>query len=277
MESLRREALQERVEPGDLILLPFGHAHAAAIRGQPALSAGAGAIESGIGYYETLQPWRIWESYAARHASMGREGRHGVSMESTRLEFTVPNYYNVDEWPAELGDRSDAPVVYMGRLTEGKGIATVLEVAARRPDVRFQLIGQGDVSAWTVPENVEVLGSMGPERAALLGQARAIIAPSRYIEPFCGSVVEAQLCGTPAITTDFGAFAETVQHGITGFLCQTVNQFTAAVDRVLGLERDTIAKRARKLYAMARVGRLYDDAFEVVRQRLDDGGFPKGW
>jgi glycosyltransferase involved in cell wall biosynthesis len=243
----------------------------------PVLSAGAGAIESGIGYYETLLPWRIWESYAARHASMGREGRHGVSMESTRLEFTVPNYYDVTEWPATTGDRSEAPVVFMGRLTEGKGIATVLEVAARRPDVRFQIIGQGDAGAWAIPQNVEVLGSMGPERAALLGQARAIIAPSRYIEPFCGSVVEAQLCGTPAITSDFGAFAETVQHGITGFLCQTVNQFTAAVDRVLGLERDTIAKRARKLYAMERVGRLYDDAFEVVRQRLDDGGFPKGW
>jgi len=272
-----REALQERVEPGDLILLPFGHAHAAAIRGLPVLSAGAGAIESGIGYYETLLPWRIWESYAARHASMGREGRHGVSMESTRLEFTVPNYYHVDEWPAELGDRSDAPVVYMGRLTEGKGIATVLEVAARRPDVRFQLIGQGDISAWAVPANVEVLGSMGPERAALLSQARAIIAPSRYIEPFCGSVVEAQLCGTPAITSDFGAFAETVQHGITGFLCQTMSQFTAAVDNVLTLDRKGIAKRARKLYATTRVGRLYDNVFEVVRERLADGGFPRGW
>ena len=168
-------------------------------------------------------------------------------------------------------------MVFMGRLTEGKGIASVLEVAARRPDVRFQIIGQGDASAWTIPENVEILGSMGPERAALLGQARAIIAPSRYIEPFCGSVVEAQLCGTPAITSDFGAFAETVQHGITGFHCQTVNQFTAAVDRVLGLDRETIARRARKLYAMERVGRLYDDAFEVVRQRLADGVFPLGW
>ena len=208
---------------------------------------------------------------------MGREGRHGVSMESTRLEFTVPNYYDVDEWPATTGDRSEAPVVFMGRLTEGKGIATVLEVAARRPDVRFQIIGQGDAGAWTIPDNVEVLGSMGPERAALLGQARAIIAPSRYIEPFCGSVVEAQLCGTPAITSDFGAFAETVQHGITGFHCQTVNQFTTAVDRVLNLDRETIARRARKLYAMERVGRLYDDAFEVVRQRLADGVFPLGW
>jgi glycosyltransferase involved in cell wall biosynthesis len=150
-------------------------------------------------------------------------------------------------------------------------------VAARRPDVRFQIIGQGDAGAWAIPQNVEILGSMGPERAALLGQARAIIAPSRYIEPFCGSVVEAQLCGTPAITSDFGAFAETVQHGITGFHCQTVGQFTAAVDRVLNLDREKVARRARKLYAMERVGRLYDDAFEVVRQRLADGVFPLGW
>jgi glycosyltransferase involved in cell wall biosynthesis len=242
-----RTELQERVVPGDLILLPFGHAHAAAVRGLPVLSAGAGAIESGIGYYETLLPWRIWESYAARHAAMGREGRHGVSMESLRLEFVVPNYYAANEWPSTVGDRSTAPVVYMGRLTEGKGIATVFEVARRRPDVRFQIMGQGNAYAWDVPDNVEVLGSMGPERAAVLGAARAIIAPSRYVEPFCGSVVEAQLCGTPAITSDFGAFAETVQHGITGFRCQTVTQFTAAVDRVLALDRPAIAKRARRL------------------------------
>jgi glycosyltransferase involved in cell wall biosynthesis len=272
-----RTELQERVVPGDLILLPFGHAHAAAVRGLPVLSAGAGAIESGIGYYETLLPWRIWESYAARHAAMGREGRHGVSMESSRLEFVVPNYYAANEWPSTVGDRSTAPVVYMGRLTEGKGIATVFDVARRRPDVRFQVMGQGNAYAWDVPDNVEILGSMGPERAAVLGAARAIIAPSRYVEPFCGSVVEAQLCGTPAITSDFGAFAETVQHGITGFRCQTVTQFTAAVDRVLSLDRPAIAKRARRLYAMERVGRLYHDAFEVVRERLADGGFPSGW
>ena len=272
-----RNELDDRVVPGDLILLPFGHAHAAAIRSLPVLTQGAGAIESGIGYYDTLLPWRIWESYAARHAAMGREGRHGVSIDSTRLEFVVPNYYDVEEWPLALGDRSDAPVVFMGRLVEAKGLPIVLAVARARPEVRFQIIGQGDLSAVELPPNVEYLGVLGAERAAVLGAARAIIAPSRYVEPFCGSVVEAQLCGTPAITSDFGAFAETVQHGITGFRCQTEGEFIRAVDRVLGLNRGTIRKRAERLWAAPRVGRLYHEAFEVVRERLASGGFPSGW
>ena len=274
-----RDELKERVTPGDVILLPFGHAHAAAIRGLPVLAAGAGAIESGIGYFDTLLPWRVYESFAVRHAVMAKEGRYGVSLESSRLEWVIPNYYDVDEWPAQTVIEPDAPVVFLGRLTEGKGLPIVLEVARSRPDVPFLVAGQGEIEAFgPLPANVRYLGSLGPERAAVLGGARAIIAPSRYIEPFGGAVVEAALCGTPAITSDFGCFAETVQHGITGLRCQTVRQFAAAVDGVLGLSRARVAKRARKLYAMENVGRLYADAFAVAADRLASGSFPSaGW
>lgn len=273
-----RDELKARVAPGDLILCPFGHAHGAAVRGLPVLAAGAGALESGIGYFDVMLPWRVYESYAVRHAVMAKEGRYGVTVASSRLEFVAPNYYDAAEWP--LGTpAADAPVVFLARLTEGKGVPIVLEVARRRPDVRFVLAGQGDVTAFgDLPANVDYVGPLGPERAALLGSARAIIAPSRYVEPFGGSVVEAAFCGTPAITSDFGAFAETVQHGITGYRCQTVTEFAAAVDRVLTLDRAKIRARALKLYTTERVGRLYDDLFAVCAERLESGGFPAaGW
>ena len=275
-----REELKARVQPGDLILAPFGHAHAAALRDLPVLKAGAGALESGIGYFDTLLPWRVYESFAVRHACMAKEGRYGVTMESTRLEFVCPNYYDLADWPdATAGDRSTAPVVFLGRLTEGKGLHLVLETARRRPKVRFQIAGQGDLSTFgKLPKNVEYLGVLGPERAAVLGAARAIIAPSRYVEPFGGAVVEAALCGTPAITSDFGCFAETVAHGITGFRCQTERQFAEAVDRVLGLERRRVRERAIRLYSMPRVARLYDDVFTVCAERLKAKAYPAtGW
>jgi glycosyltransferase involved in cell wall biosynthesis len=211
---------------------------------------------------------------------MAKEGRYGVTVESNRLEFVSPNYYDVAEWPAGLAmDRAGAPVVYLGRLTEGKGVGIVLDVARRRPDVRFVLAGQGDIDVWgALPANVTYVGALGAERAALLGGARAIIAPSRYVEPFGGAVVEAALCGTPAITSDFGAFAETVQHGITGFRAQTINQFAAAVDRVLELDRGYIRARAIRLYSIPKVGRIYDDLLTVCAERLETGTFPSaGW
>ncbi len=274
-----RDELKARVAPGDLILLPFGHAHAAAVRDLEVLKAGAGAVESGIGYFETLLPWRIYESFAVRHAVMAKEGRYGVTVDSTRLEWVIPNSYDVTEWPVRSAVSIHAPVVFLGRLTEGKGLPIVLEVARARPSVPFVIAGQGDIAAFgPLPANVEYRGSLRAERVELLASARAIIAPSRYIEPFGGAVVEAALCGTPAITSDFGCFAETVQHGITGLRCQTTPQFIDAVDGVLGLSRLHIAKRARKLYGMEHVGRLYADAFAVCADRLEAGPYPaSGW
>jgi len=272
-----REELKERVQPGDLILLPFGHAHAAAIRGLPVLAAGAGAIESGIGYYDCLLPWRIYESYAVRHGVMAKEGRHGVQLDSPRLEFVAPNYYDVDDWPRGRG-KGDY-IAFLGRLTEGKGVAVVLELARRRPDLRFRLAGQGDPDAFgEAPANVEFVGPLTTERAEFLGNATAIVAPSRYAEPFCGAVVEAALCGTPAITSDFGAFAETVLHGQTGIRCNTLADFTRALDEVGHLDRGTVRSLARQRYRLETVGQTYADIFRTVQEPLRAGRFPAtGW
>lgn len=273
-----REALKERVEPGDCILLPYGHAHAAAIRGLPVLAAGAGAIESGIGYYDCLLPWRIYESYAARHAAMGREGRHGVSRETTRLEFVVPNYYDVAEWPA--GDGSGDYIAFMARLTRGKGLDLVLDLARRCPEVAFRIAGQGDIAAFgDLPANVEYVGALGAaERAPFLGKARALINPSTYVEPFGGAVVEAALCGTPAITTDFGAFTETVAHWHSGLRCTTERQFLRAIADVGALNRAHVRAYAQAHYATTTVAQQYAAAFDEVADMIRAGRFPAtGW
>ena len=272
-----REALKERVQPGDIILLPFGHAHAAAIRGLPVLKAGASAIESGIGYFDVLLPWRIFESYAARHTVMAKEGRYGVQVESTRLEFVAPNSYEVEDWPRGTG-KGDY-IAFLGRLTEGKGLRLVYQLAAERPDLTFRVAGQGDPHAYgDIPDNVEILGALTTERAAFLGGARAILAPSRYVEPFCGTVVEAALCGTPAICSDFGAFAETVEHGVTGLRCNTVAEFARALDQVEALDRKYVRARARRRYSLEAVGAQYADILNVVAEATRAGRFPAdGW
>jgi glycosyltransferase involved in cell wall biosynthesis len=271
-----RDELKERVQPGDLILLPFGHAHAAAIRDLPVLGQGAGAVESGIGYFDCLLPWRIYESEAVRHAAMAKDGRYGVHESSKRLEYVIPNSYDVADWPEGKG--GDA-IVFLGRIIEGKGIRLILDLARQRPDVPFRIAGQGDISGFgPVPDNVEVMGPINAERADYLGNARAIIAPSRYIEPFCGVTVEAALCGTPAITSNFGAFTETVEEGVTGFRCQTNDEWLAAIDAVPSLDRAVIRSRAQRWYSLDAVGRMYAQVFPRLSAEALAGRFPtSGW
>ena len=273
-----RDELRDRVQPGDIILCPFGHAHGAAIRGLPVLEGGASAIESGIGYYDCMLPWRIYESYAVRHGVMAKEGRYGVSRDTSRLEFVAPNYYDVDDWPA--GDGSGDYVAFMGRLTEGKGVGIVLELAQQRPDLTFRLAGQGDMAAFgDLPPNVEYVGSLvGDARATFVGAARCILAPSRFSEPFCGSVVEAALCGTPAITSDFGAFAETVVQDVTGIRCNTMSDFARALDDIGMTDRATVRGLARQRYSLTAVGQNYDRILSTVADATAAGRFPaRGW
>lgn len=264
-----REELKQRVRPGDLIALPFGHAHDAAIRGLPLLtSRQAAAFELGIGYTDCSVPWRIYESHVVRHLAMAREGRAGVSHDSTRLEFVIPNYYEVADWPQHQGG---SDVVFLGRIGEAKGVSIISRLAAARPDLRFVICGQGDPESYlTAPNIVYRPAISGTERAEFLGNARAIIAPSRYPEPFCGVVAEAALCGTPAITSDFGAFVETVQDRVTGFRCQTQDQWIKALDDVLDLDRNYVRQRAIALWSTEAVGEKYYSALKTMTSCLQE-------
>jgi glycosyltransferase involved in cell wall biosynthesis len=106
-----------------------------------------------------------------------------------------------------------------------------------------------------------------------MGKARAILAPSRYLEPFGGVAVEAQLMGTPVISSDWGGFSETVEHGKTGFRCRTLSQFVDACGAVGKLDPRYIRRRAVDLYSLDRVKWMYQEYFTM----LDDLWQPKGW
>ena len=51
----------------------------------------------------------------------------------------------------------------------------------------------------------------------MLGRACAMIFPIRWPEPFGLVMVEAMACGTPVVTTNWGAAPELVDDGVTGF------------------------------------------------------------
>lgn len=261
---LRRELL-ERVRAADLVLLPFGWGHDDAVKGLPLT-----LVESGIGYNDLYPGARhkVFESFAWMHYHQGRANRQG-----TAYEWVVPNYFDVTEWDVVAEPPVDQ-VVYLGRLMKDKGLDTVMEVAKRRPDLTFTLCGQGDPKPWlTAPNIVYRAPIAGRERSAYLGRARCVLMPTTYTEPFGGVAVEAQLCGTPAITSTYGAFTETVEDGVTGFRCHTLADYLSAVDRARTLDRAYIAHRARHLYGYDRVGRMYDRVFRQIQDLFFDGWY----
>jgi 2-polyprenyl-3-methyl-5-hydroxy-6-metoxy-1,4-benzoquinol methylase len=96
--------------------------------------------------------------------------------------------------------------------------------------------------------------------------------PTIYTEPFGGVAVEAMMCGTPVVTTDYGVFPETIEHGKTGFRCHTLGDFITGILAAETLDRKYIADRARRLYSTNAVGKMYDTVFKQIYDLKD-----KGW
>lgn len=258
-----RPLLEQHVAPGDLVLHPFGHAHVAATGTHRGIN-----IESGIGYPTTCLPFRIYESLAWMHRDQGVHRREGNC-----YEWVIPNYFVAEDWPVVR--TPGAEVRFLGRIGETKGCQTIVELAKARPDVTFVLCGQGDPAPYLAqaPNLRYEPPKVGRERAAYLGEAALVLMPSNFVEPFGGVAVEAMLCGTPVATVPYGAFTETVQHGVTGFHCRVLADWTRAVDEARTLDRGAIAAIARARYSLPAVGPQYDRVFRQIADLARGGGW----
>jgi glycosyltransferase involved in cell wall biosynthesis len=229
-------------------------------------------VESGIGYtcHVDVMPFRVFESEIWRAWHSGRQ--HNIM--GNHLSWVTPNYFDVAEWPLEK--EPEKFFLFFGRIKCDKGLRIILELARRCPERRFVICGQGDPTEWLTESNIEYQKpAHGKDRAKLLGKAAAVICASEYLEPFCGSCVEAQLCGTPVITTNFGAFVETVEHAKSGYRCRTLGDFLAALNLVGFLDREYISKRARALYSLETVGGIYDMIFKQIQDQARLGWYSK--
>lgn len=160
-----------------------------------------------------------------------------------RYADTIHHGLALDEFPFDPIGSED--LLFFGRIHPDKGAAEAIEVA-RRVDRRLVMAGivqdQSYYEQRVAPaldgERVVHLGPVGGEqRTRTLGAARALLHLVNFDEPFGLSVIEALACGTPVIARNRGSMPELIEHGVTGFLVDSVEQAVEAVGRIEQLDR----------------------------------------
>jgi glycosyltransferase involved in cell wall biosynthesis len=162
-----------------------------------------------------------------------------------------PNFLAEDPHPG-IGDRSG--FVYVGRLSEEKGINTMIE-AWESISAPLTIIGDGPLADWVgrrAAQNphIEFLGPRAnAEAVEALGSARAALVPSQWHEPFGRGVIEAYARATPVIAARMGALGELVEDGRTGILFEPGDaaDLARAVARVEGASDPSIMSRAARV------------------------------
>lgn len=260
--------IQRRKQPGDFLLCTFGGGHkAVADRHQDMI-----VVEPGIGYPTgAFAKFRIFESYAVMHAYQGQPKIANASNDFW-FDAVIPNYFDLADF--KFSKQKQDYFLFLGRVNDGKG-AHIAQQIADSTNTKLIMAGAyaGDNPRLTASKHVKMVGIVDPlKRKQLLTRARAVLCPSTFLEPFCGTQIEAMLSGTPVISSDWGAFAEYNVHGLTGYRCKTYEQFVWAAKNIHNIKPADCRAWAER-FSLERVGPMYDEYFESVAAVADGRGW----
>lgn len=160
-----------------------------------------------------------WDRKVARYIVLNtfcreRFVRGGLPPERLSIK---PNFVRQERTPTWESRRGG---LYVGRLSEEKGLAVLTRAAGLGALSPVQVIGDG-------PMQADVAQAFGPRYLgylpardvhALLHQALYLVAPSTCYETFGLAALEAFACGTAVIASRHGGLGELVTDGVTGLL-----------------------------------------------------------
>ncbi|MBZ9706080.1 glycosyltransferase [Mesorhizobium sp. ESP7-2] len=258
-------AIRQRAEKTDFVCVIGGLAHKPIADALPDMLT----VEFGVGYGGTFAQFRVFESHAWRHMHYGAaSGGDPCAADGRWFDTVIPGYLEPEKFP--FSDDKDDYCLYVGRLIDRKGYKIAQDVCEDM-GVRLILAGPGAHTGYG-----EYAGVVGPEeRGRLMAGARAVFVPTIYVEPFGNVAVEAMACGTPVLSTDWGAMTETVIDGVTGFRCCTFGEFRRGVENAPTLDPQTIRDHAVSNYSLDVVGAKYERYFERLTH-LFSGGWYEG-
>jgi len=218
-------------------------------------------VEYGVGYEGVCSKFVIFESYAWMHSVYTAMYGSPFKCDGRFYDEVIPNYYDTNEFP--FSEKKDNYYLYIGRLIQRKGIDIAVQ-ACKYTNSKLIVAGnQGDI-----PEgpNIEYVGLVGvEERGRLMSRAQAVFVPTIYVEPFGGVSVEALLCGTPVICTDWGAFPENIKDGVDGFRIRTLGEAIWAMQECKTLDYERIRRRAQNRFSVDVIKYRYQDYFDRLR------------
>ncbi|HEX6497626.1 MAG TPA: glycosyltransferase family 4 protein [Micromonosporaceae bacterium] len=185
---------------------------------------------------------------------------------------TVHNAIRVGDF---AGPRTGGgPVLWLARFSPDKGPDLAIE-ACRRAGLPLVLVGKcmeraevrylDEVIRPMLGDDVELI--VNADRSTcreLLSRARCLVLPIRWNEPFGMVMIEAMAAGTPVVALRRGAVPEVVRHGVTGFVCDDLDELAQALLDVTDLEPRACVDHVTRHFAADLMVRRYERVYRAA-------------
>ncbi len=200
-----------------------------------------------------------------------------LPMPQANWQATVHHGLPADLFPFHAG--SGAYLAFLGRISPEKRVDRAVEIA-RRVGLPLRVAAKIDGADRAYFESqiaplfelpfVEFIGEIGEQqKSAFLGNARALLFPIDWAEPFGLVMIEAMACGTPVIAWRGGSVEEVMVDGVTGFVVETMEDAVAATRRVHTLDRRACRRHFEASFTAARMAADYLAVYDAVIDGID--------
>jgi glycosyltransferase involved in cell wall biosynthesis len=170
-----------------------------------------------------------------------------------------------------------AYLAFLGRLAPEKRVDIAIRLALRA-QIPLKIAAKVDNADAAYFEAVvkpmlnhpliEFIGEIGDaDKSEFLGNARALLFPIHWPEPFGLVMIESMACGTPVLAWNCGSVPEIIDEGITGFILDSEEQALAAIQRAAELDRSQIRNVFERRFTARAMAEAYVQVYEQVRRQ----------
>lgn len=240
----------------------------------------------------------IMPAYAHKNWLAISEAQKKDMPNSTNWLDTIYNSLDESAWQ-DKPQKKQNYLAYYGRIIESKGthlaIQTIQKYNKDHPDSTMQLKIAGKYysdapdSYWAKyiepalnDEAIEYVGFISDqaEKQTFLGQAKALLVPSLFAEPFGMVMLEALASSTAVIGLSSGAIPEVIKNGITGVVVekklqtsaglkqvvtdQTINALSRAIEQIDSIDPSACRRDFEQRFTLSRMAEAHVDVYKKL-------------
>ena len=180
---------------------------------------------------------------------------------------TVFVHHGLDPKEYEFNEEKEDYLLYLGAIHPRKNVDLAIKIAksAKMPlkiagPVRHPGYFCKKIRKRLTPEITYHGEALGPIKNHLLKKAKALLYLSSW-ESFGIAVIEAMVSGTPVIVSDIPPFHETVQNGVTGFICKNKKEYLHALENSASLKPKDCRDWVLKQFTNSQMSEGYEELY----------------
>ena len=174
-------------------------------------------------------------------------------------------------------------LAFLGRISPEKRPDRAIEIAKRagmplKIAAKVDRVDQGYFDQVIAPllndPLIEFIGEISQhQKAEFLGNAKALLFPIDWPEPFGLVMIEAMSAGTPVIAWGNGSVPEVIKNGVSGFIVDSMDEAAEVTSKVGALSRHDVRNHFLAKFTVERMARAYEVTYKrlLQRQEIENG------